>query len=427
MITYRKAEEYILSVPKFTCKNTREDTLEFYRFLGNPGSKSRIFHVAGTNGKGSVCAYINAVLIKEGISVGLFTSPHLITIKERIRFRGKEIGEDEFTHCFEQLMEALAAFRTEHEKSSYHPTFFEILFFMAMLYFEERTPQVIILETGMGGRLDATNVVAGEKICVITEIGYDHMEYLGNTIEEIAEEKAGIIQSGCKVIYSTKRQEAARVIEKKGEETGVLCINVTKPENPVFSFVDKTIDFSFRSRYYGYIPICINTVAPYQIENAMLALRALEESDFRISQQALQSGMRECFWPGRMEEILPGVYLDGAHNEDGIEAFLTAVRRDQCKTKRWLLFSAVADKDFIKMKEMLMSSGLFKNVYAACLRNIRGVKKHQLEAIFLGEKVRIVDSAKEGLQEILRKRQLGDIVYIAGSLYLAGEVKEIVE
>ncbi|MBR5578042.1 MAG: bifunctional folylpolyglutamate synthase/dihydrofolate synthase [Lachnospiraceae bacterium] len=418
-------EEYILSIPKFTTKNNREDTKDFYEYLRRPGRDSLIFHVAGTNGKGSVCSYLNSVLLEEGISAGMFTSPHLVSMRERIQYQGELIGEEAFVECFHQLMEQLNGF--QERKPQYHPTFFELLFFMAMLYFEEKNPKVIILETGLGGRLDATNIVEGEKVCVITKIGMDHMEYLGNTVEAIAREKAGIIQPGNKVIYSANRREIAEVIEKKAGKAGALCKFVTKPENPVLSFVDKTIDFSFSSRYYGYIPIRIRTVAEYQIENAALALTALEESGLKISESGMKRGMARSVWPARMEEILPGVYLDGAHNEDGIEAFLTTVLKDECKKERWILFSVVADKEFLKMKEMLLSSGLFHHVYATCLKNIRGVKKQQLEMIFSGEKVKIIESTKECLQEILSQKKEGDLVYITGSLYLAGEVKEMLE
>lgn len=424
MITYGQVEEYILSIPKFTTKNTVEDTRDFYQYLGEPGKHAEIFHVAGTNGKGSVCSYINSVLLKEGIPVGMFTSPHLVSMRERIQFQGEWIQESDFIECFETLREKIQEYKRQEEKKNYHPTFFEHLFFMAMLYFENQQSSVIILETGMGGRLDATNMVFARKICVITEIGFDHMEYLGETLEEIAREKAGIIQPGNKVIYSHKRQETSDVIRQKAKEVGGLCKSVTKPVDRKISFVDKTIDFSFTSRYYGYVPIRIRTVAQYQAENAMLALNAIEAMEQQISQKAMQEGMEACLWPARMEEILPKVYLDGAHNEDGIEAFLQTVSLDRCEGHRWVLFSAVADKEFRKMKDMVMGSKLFHHTYVCCIKNARGLKKKELEAIFSGEKVKMIEEAEESLQEIVSLKKEQDKVYIVGSLYLAGEIKE---
>ena len=283
------------------------------------------------------------------------------------------------------------------------------------------------------------------------------MEYLGNTFEKIAKEKAGIVKTGSCVVYSANRQETARVIERKAKDVGALCKCVEKLENQDYSFVYKKIDFSFYSRYYGYIPIKLNTCAIYQVENAKLALTAIEELGVEVSKEAIQRGMEICKWEGRMEEILPGVYLDGAHNEDGIEAFIESVKKDNCKTKRWLLFSVVADKEYSVMKEKLMKSGLFDDIYAAPLNNVRGIGKKDLERIFAENiveksdcgqnksgqsvweenlknskscgiteniKVRISDSACEGLQEILSLKKEEDLVYVTGSLYLVGEIKE---
>lgn len=425
MVTdYAKAEKYILEIPKFTKKNTWEQTREFYEFLGKPGKNSKMIHVAGTNGKGSTCAYMNSVLSKEGYQVGMFTSPHLVTMRERIRVGTVLISEQEFVAIFQQLSEKINRFKEETKKEEYHPTFFEFLFFIAMLYFEEKKPDVIILETGLGGRLDATNVIDAPKVAVITEIGLDHTEYLGDTLEKIAEEKAGIIKKGSHVVYSRNRQETSVVIERKVEETGVLCKSVEKLEKEAYRFGDKTIDFSFYSRYYGYIPICLNTTAVYQIENARLALTALEESGVVLSKNGMQEGIAVCKWEGRMEEILPGVYLDGAHNEDGIDAFVASVKEDGCQGKRWLLFSAVADKEYTSMKEKLVNSGLFDRIYAATLKNTRSIEKKDLENIFKDQKVSIADTAYEGLQEMIALRSKEDLIYVVGSLYLVGEIKE---
>ena len=425
--TYQEMEEFIMSIPKFSAKSTLEETSDFYNYLGKPGKNAKIFHVAGTNGKGSVCAYMNQIFIKEGITTGMFTSPHLVCMRERIRKNGNLITKEEFEILFKVLMDQISSFKKEKGKEEYFPSFFEFLFFLAMMYFEKEGTSIIILETGMGGRLDATNVVENPLICIITRIGMDHTEYLGTTIGMIAGEKAGIIKRGCKVIYSDNRQESTVVIEKKASETGVLCKSVTKCENHEISFGDKKIDFSFYSRYYGNVPFSLATVAFYQIENASLALTAIEESGIYVSRRSMEEGLRECRWEARMEEILPSVYLDGAHNEDGIEAFLQSVVADGCKGKRYLLFSVVADKEYKLMKERLTESHLFDEIYAVPIKNVRGLLKSDLEEIFLGEKVRILDSAKEGLKEVLEVKLEEDMVYITGSLYLAGEIKEVWE
>ena len=316
--------------------------------------------------------------------------------------------------------------KKEKRSTDYLPTFYEFLFFMAMLYFEKQKVDIIILETGMGGRLDATNVIDAPKVAVITEIGKDHMEILGDTYEVIAEEKAGIIKKGSTVVYSGNRQETIEVIERKAGELGVLCKCVEKLENQDYSFVDKKIDFSFYSRYYGYIPIKLNTCAFYQIENARLALTAIEELGVEVSKEAMLAGVEQSKWEGRMEEILPGIFLDGAHNEDGIDAFVTSVKKDGCMGQRWLLFSAVADKEYKIMKDKLVESDLFDHIYASPLKTARRIEREELEIIFADTdpKVRISDSAYEGFQEILSLKKEEDYVYVTGSLYLVGEIKE---
>jgi len=494
-MNYKQIEEYVLNIPKFRPEGSIEQTRKFYEFLGKPGKNSTMVHVAGTNGKGSTCAYMNSVLTEAGYRVGMFTSPHLVSVRERIRIGHTLISEQEFEACFRRLMKFLDDYnanwsddnmcaiqnnnstnKTYDDKSkhckegmvevyikknkikkeqNYLPTFYEFLFFMAMLYFEEQKSDIIILETGLGGRLDATNVIDAPKVAVITEIGMDHMEYLGNTFQDIAAEKAGIIKSGSSVVYSGKRQEVSEVIERKAGELGVLCKCVEKLENQDYRFVDKEIDFSFYSRYYGCIPIRLSTCAIYQVENALMALTAIEELELEISKDAMQTGMKQCKWEGRMEEILPGVFLDGAHNEDGIDVFVTSVKEDGCEGNRWLLFSAVADKEYCIMKERLLGSGLFDIIYAAPLKTTRGIVKKELENIFADNriieekakiidlkidndieknklentvndcKIRILDSACEGFREILSLKKQEDFVYVVGSLYLVGEIKEM--
>lgn len=422
--TYQEAEKYILSIPKFTKKNTWQQTREFYEYLGKPGKESMIIHVAGTNGKGSVCAYMNSVLQEANIHTGMFTSPHLVTMRERMRLDGEMISEEEFFQVFLSLGKYLENYRKEKQKEDYHPAFFEFLFFLAVLFFDKTRPDVILLETGLGGRLDATNVIDSPKVCVITEIGMDHTEYLGDTYEKIAAEKAGIIKKGSTVVYSANRQESSAVILEKAKKLGVLCRMVTKTQKVAYRFQHKKIDFSFYSRYYGYIPLELNTKALYQVENVTLALCALEETGIPITKEQIQKGVSKCRWDGRMEEIMPGVFIDGAHNEDGIDAFLASVRADSCKGSRFLLFSAVADKEYQSMKNKLVKSQLFEHIYAAQLENARGLAKTELENIFRDQKVRIAHNACEGLKEILSLKKEEDFVYAAGSLYLAGEIKE---
>lgn len=448
---YEAAVSYCLEIPRFTKKNSIESTKDFYEYLGKPGSRSKIVHVAGTNGKGSVCAFLQSICMQMNKKVGMFTSPHLCDIRERVRIDGEFIEKEAFFSAFEQLTDRLKAFCQEEEGlRDYHPSFFEWLFFIGMLYFERENPDVILLETGLGGRLDATNCIETPALTIITKIGLDHMEYLGETIEQIAGEKAGIIKPGVPVVYLKDKEEADAVIAKRAEILSSPCVFVSKEEVNSIFFQDKRIDFSYKSRYYGYVGFSVATTAFYQVENAILAINAAEElfqdshefndsgygdsgceknsnehSAAELGIETLQKGIAAMHWEGRMEEVMPGVFLDGAHNEDGIDAFLDSVSRDGCKGRRGLLFSAVSDKQYAKMAGMITGSGLFEVIYTAPIDSARGVDAEELELVFAGgSNVRQADSPQEALTEMLDDRGVDDYLYVAGSLYLIGQLKE---
>lgn len=443
---YEAAVSYCLEIPRFTKKNSTESTKAFYEYLGKPGTSSKIVHVAGTNGKGSVCAFLQSICMQMNVKVGMFTSPHLCDIRERVRIDGEWISKETFLNAFLQLGEKLQNFCAEKEAlKEYHPSFFEWLFFIGMLCFEKESPDVILLETGLGGRLDATNCIEHPAMTIITKIGMDHMEYLGDTIEAIAGEKAGIMKQGVPVVYLQDKQEADEVIVKKAKSLSCPCVFVSKDEVNSIYFRDKRIDFSYKSRYYGYVKFSVGTTAFYQVENAIAAVAAAEElfqnfspskknadkeidislhkTDFGV--EVLQKGVAAMHWEGRMEEVMPGVFLDGAHNEDGIDAFLDSVSRDGCQGNRSLLFSAVSDKQYAKMAGMITDSGLFSQIYTAPIDSARGVETEKLEQLFEGAvRTRHMGSPHEALQEMLKDRGVDDYLYVAGSLYLIGQLKE---
>ena len=216
-MNYEEAVAYIEETPKFTTKNKLEHTKECLRRLGNPQDSFRVIHVAGTNGKGSTCAFLTSILREAGYSCGLFTSPHLVVINERFQINEQNIDDASFLRAFEKvkaLSEELVA------EGNYHPTYFEMLFLMGMVIFQEAGVDYVILETGLGGRMDATTSVENPLACVITSISFDHMQYLGNTIEAIAGEKAGIIVPGVPVIYDGNNPAAAGVIRARAQELG---------------------------------------------------------------------------------------------------------------------------------------------------------------------------------------------------------------
>lgn len=427
--SFEEAENYINEIPRFTSKNTMEDTKAFLRRLGSPDRRMRIIHVAGTNGKGSVCAYMRSILEAAGYRVALFTSPHLVDIRERFVVDGEMISKKDFLRGFLRIYDMLEWDETL-EEVFYHPSYFEYLFFMAMVLFPEKEPDFCILETGLGGRLDATNSVSKKELAVITHISLDHVEYLGDTVEKIAWEKACIMQEGAPAVYWDTEGKVSEVFEKKAAELGVRAYPVSKKDYRFLGFQNKSIDFSVHTGYYSYITLTLHTIAAYQMENAALAVRAVEGLDEgrTVSEAQIRQGISRCFWAGRMEEVLPEVYVDGAHNEDGIRAFLETVAGDGHIGCRALLFSVVKDKDSGRMVEELVQSGLFERVFVAHMQTGRGVSADALRELFERYpecRYRMYDNVSTAFHELLHSRGQDERVYIAGSLYLAGEIKEL--
>lgn len=428
---YETAERYILGIPRFAKKNSMENTRCFLEYLGCSGNRNvKTIHVAGTNGKGSVCAYLRSILQEAGFSTGMFISPHLVSMRERFLINGEMISEETFLWAFRIVAEKLCNLPESLQKASYHPTFFEFLFFMAVVLFEHYGVEYIIWETGLGGRLDATNAIDRKDVCVITSIGYDHMEYLGETLPEIAAEKAGIFRKDVPAVYFDKERAVTETLEK----CAVLAETPTFPVSfraiKEINSHDKTIDFSLQSNYYGYIRFRVPTIALYQVENAALAVAAVEQlaDRTRIGKEQLVEGIRKMRWEGRMEEIMPSVYLDGAHNTDGIRAFLQTVGQDGCAGGRFLLFSMVREKKYREVMDMLAGAKLFDEIGVVEIQDKRALPLRELVDHFgqyTGIRIREYESLEGAMQDVCRRQSAGERVYIVGSLYLAGEVKAL--
>ena len=227
-------------------KHPPEHTRELLSRLGNPQEGIKIIHVAGTNGKGSVCAYLNAMLLAGGKKTGLFTSPHLVRINERFQINGEDVSDEQFLDAFLKVEKAAKEYEAEGEG---HPSYFETLFLMGMLIFKEAGVEYLVMETGLGGRLDATNAIDNPALAIITSISLDHTAILGDTIRKIAVEKAGIIKPKVPVFFDGSNKEAAEVIRTKGEELGVYCREVTNHAYEIREVHRKYIAFSRRSAY----------------------------------------------------------------------------------------------------------------------------------------------------------------------------------
>lgn len=433
-MVYQEAVDYILGIPKFTKKNTPAHTRQFLQELGNPEKALKVIHVAGTNGKGSVCAYLDAMLRAEGKSTGLFTSPHLVRLNERIVINGKQITDSEFLTLFEKVQRCV---KKMEERGLPHPTFFEFLFGMAVTVFAQRGTEYAVLETGLGGRLDATNSVEHPLCTVITSIGLDHTEILGDTLEKIAAEKAGILKAQVPVYYAEGKKESNEVIEERAAELGIYCKKIGKNAFKNLRIEHKNIAFSCTNAYYGTTVWRLSNTGLYQAENAMLSMEVMRGLFGESGRPALwREALEHVVWEGRMEELLPGIYVDGAHNINAIERFVQSVLaqkgtlegRDR-KRRIGILFSAVRDKDY---KEMIacLCRNLEADFYVVTqISDSRAEDTQKLAetfAVYTEKPIVRKDSFTEAW-DYIRAHQKGRTIYCLGSLYLVGMLKAMIQ
>ena len=405
-------------------KHPPEHTRELLSRLGNPQEGIKIIHVAGTNGKGSVCAYLNAMLLAGGKKTGLFTSPHLVRINARFQINGEDVSDEQFLNAFLKVEKAAKEYEAEGEG---HPSYFETLFLMGMLIFKEAGVEYLVMETGLGGRLDATNVVEKPLACIITSISRDHTEYLGDTLEAIAGEKAGIIKAGVPVIYDASQPGPASVIAAKAKEMG----SPAWPMEPSF-YEMKTqsregITFTFAYPGGEKAELAIPYVAKYQMMNASLAFYTMHilQDVHDIPKNVLAEGLSKIKWPCRMEMAAPGVIIDGAHNEDGIAQFVSTAGYFAKENEITILFTAVADKHYHEMIGEICEGIHPSHVVATQIDGSRVVPAEVLAEDF--RKAGCTDVCAEpeigaAYEKALGKKGSG-MLFCVGSLYLAGELK----
>lgn len=405
-------------------KHPPEHTRELLSRLGNPQEGIKIIHVAGTNGKGSVCAYLNAMLLAGGKKTGLFTSPHLVRINERFQINGEDVSDEQFLDAFLKVEKAAKEYEAEGEG---HPSYFETLFLMGMLIFKEAGVEYLVMETGLGGRLDATNVVEKPLACIITSISRDHTEYLGDTLEAIAGEKAGIIKAGVPVIYDASQPGPASVIAAKAKEMG----SPAWPMEPSF-YEMKTqsregITFTFAYPGGEKAELAIPYVAKYQMMNASLAFYMMHilQDVHDIPKNVLAESLSKIKWPCRMEMAAPGVIIDGAHNEDGIAQFVSTAGYFAKENEITILFTAVADKHYHEMIGEICEGIHPSHVVATQIDGSRVVPAEVLAEDF--RKAGCTDVCAEpeigaAYEKALGKKGSG-MLFCVGSLYLAGELK----
>jgi dihydrofolate synthase / folylpolyglutamate synthase len=390
-MNYREAIDWLFSTQMFGIKLGLDGPRRLLKeFLAHPSHGVKVIHVAGTNGKGSTCAMIDSVARACGQRCGLFTSPHLIDFRERIKVTGEEIPE-------EQCALLLTELRALCEGMENHPTFFEIALVLAMRWFRLKECELIVLETGMGGRLDATTAVPAD-VCVITPIGLDHMEWLGNSLEEIAMEKAGILVSGKPVISAPQQPAATHVLEQEANEQRCPLEVIDAP-------------------LLGY-PIAL--AGDHQAWNAALAVATLHRLGIALSTDSVSYGLRHVTWPGRFEIIRPRVVLDGAHNPQSAGVLATTWRQHFPNQKAALIFSAVGGKDIAGILEIL--APLASELFLCPVHTPRAVSAAEL-ASHLSHHSPPHRTFSSFEQAFTAASAQSDPILVAGSLFLVGEAR----
>jgi dihydrofolate synthase / folylpolyglutamate synthase len=364
-----------------------ENTFRLLKAIGNPQERLRFLHVAGTNGKGSVCAMLDSCLRAAGHKTGLYTSPHLVDFRERIRVDGVMISPQEIAECLTRLRQAA-------QDWDHKPTYFELSTVLALDHFERLGCDVVVLETGMGGRLDSTNVVT-PLVSVITPIAMDHMAWLGDSITRIASEKAGIIKPGAPVVSSPQEPDATEVLSAKSA-------SVASP----IRFIESPVD----------IPVALPGI--HQLWNAAVAIAAIEASGLKCPPEAIAKGLASVKWPARFQRVGERIIVDGAHNEHSAEALLSTWHEVFGQQKAAIVFGALRDKEYgvmLRILEKVAGEFLFVPVRSDRSED-PGVLKAQ-SALASREFSDLPTAIKVAMDTTLP-------VLITGSLFLAGEALE---
>lgn len=380
--------------------------------LGNPERHTRFVHVAGTNGKGSTSAMIEAALRAAGQRTGLFTSPHLAEPTERIRIAGIPVSAEQFAGAF-ATVHAVSEDLLSSGAIDLHPTYFETVTAMAFLLFRDLGAERVVLEVGLGGRLDATNVVSPE-LCVITPIDFDHEQFLGNTIEAIAGEKAGILKPGVPAIFAKQRPEAERVLVDCAKRLGceyILTADV------------RLTDIEIDARGSRFVVNGRQVVCPlageHQVENAFTAALALEQLSVPLD------GIAQTVWPGRLETVSaqPEIILDGAHNPAGARALAAYIQRFYAGRHIWLVYGSMRDKAVEEITGILFP--LAHEIVVTAPHFGRALRPDAVREIWPAANVRATDTLAEAVELVRSQSGPHDAIFITGSLFVVGEARSL--
>jgi len=420
---YQQTVDYLYALQKHGIKLALSNSIALMELMGDPHRKFRSVHVAGTNGKGSTSSFIAAMLRAAGYRVGLYTSPHLVSFCERTRISNELISEA-------KVVELAARVRDASRTAALNPTFFEVATAMAFTYFAEAGVDIAVIEVGMGGRLDSTNVVA-PLVSVITNIELEHTEFLGTTLAQIAREKAGIIKPGIPVVTGALQQEVVRVFEQEAAAQKTAVYRLSREFMPVRITANQEQAFDYRGIKSSYKKVNLAMLGEHQVDNACLALAAIEclrNAGVAVDETAARQGLLQARWPGRLELVArkPDIYLDGAHNPASAHTLAKTVRDMKPAYQRLVLVIGIlGDKDYQGIISALVP--LADHVVATKPRYARAMGVGALAAE-IGKRYGPVETAETVEDAIALARKAaspGDLVLITGSLYVVGDARAV--
>jgi dihydrofolate synthase/folylpolyglutamate synthase len=411
--------EYLYSLQRFGMVFGLSNIENITRTLGNPHDSLKVIHIGGTNGKGSTAIMMASILRESGYRVGLYTSPHILSFTERIRVNGQSISEAEVAQLTARIRD-----RIEEAEIPQQFTFFDFTTAMAFLYFAESNVDLAIVEVGLGGRLDSTNV-AKPRATVITNVSHEHQDVLGESLTEIAREKAGIIKEGVPLVTGVSQKQVFHELEKICQEKEAPLYLMGRD---FLAVREKAGVLRFEGRRWGLSGIEVSLLGEYQIENATMAmgtLETMEEVGFSVTRESIYRGMKEVDWPGRLEVVRerPWVVLDGAHNPAGAQALSEALSQDFSYDRCYFLLGIMRDKEVEKIVSILAPLS-HETVLCKPRQDRAAPPERLLRAVeTAGGKGRVIPDVAEGLDTLLSMARSDDLICVAGSFYTIGEAK----
>ncbi len=431
-MNYNEALNYIMSIPAFSPKSIvngtepfdLESITELLNRLGDPQDDLKYVHIAGTNGKGSTASYINQILIESGLTVGLYTSPYIERFTERIRVNNEEISEDELAALTEKVAKTVDKMKADGCRL---PSEYEVVSAIAFLYYKEKNCDIVVLEVGLGGRLDATNVIKTPELAVITSISFDHTEILGDTLGKIAFEKAGIIKDGSEVLIYPLEKEADESIERVCSERNAELHRALIPDKLLsadldgqkFSLKIEGIDEIFETSLLG----------NYQINNAAVAIQAayiLKNRGWNICEAAIKTGIKNTKWAGRFELLRKEPYfiIDGSHNIEGASVLVKSLQQYFPDKKITFIAGVLEDKDYPQMMAKVIP--LSKKFYTITPPSPRALDSKALAEYLTksgAPSAESFDSIETAVNTALSSAEPDDVICAFGSLYYIGIVR----